>query len=143
MDKTGTLTRNELKVTAVHPMPGFDESHVLGLAALASSDGGQDPVDAVIRSAASQTLASDLPKPTKFVPFDPATKMSAATALDPSGATVRSKTARRLDPRLFDALRFTEIRVLTAFFYGHWVYLRAWHYAHRSRGRALNVHKVS
>jgi hypothetical protein len=105
---TGTLTRNELKVTAVHPMPGFDESHVLGLAALASSDGGQDPVDAVIRSAASQALASDLPKPTKFVPFDPATKMSAATALDPSGATVRSKTARRLDPRLFDALRFTE-----------------------------------
>jgi H+-transporting ATPase len=82
--KTGTLTRNELKVTAVHPMPGFDESHVLGLAALPSSDGGQDPVDAVIRSAASQAVASDLPKPTKFVPFDPAAKMSAATA--PSGA---------------------------------------------------------
>src|ERR1035441_1936960 len=39
-DKTGTLTRNELKVTAVRPMPGFDESHVLGMAALASSDGG-------------------------------------------------------------------------------------------------------
>ena len=45
-DKTGTLTQNELTVTAVHAMPGFDESHVLGVAALASSDGGQDPVDA-------------------------------------------------------------------------------------------------
>jgi H+-transporting ATPase len=44
-DKTGTLTQNELTVTAVHAMPGFDEPHVLGLAALASSDGGQDPVD--------------------------------------------------------------------------------------------------
>ena len=28
------------------PLPGFDEARVLGLAALASSDGGQDPVDA-------------------------------------------------------------------------------------------------
>jgi hypothetical protein len=42
VDKTGTLTRNELKVTAIHPMAGFDEPHVLGLAALASSDGGQE-----------------------------------------------------------------------------------------------------
>src|ERR1017187_5483597 len=84
-DKTGTLTRNELKVTAVRPMPGFDESHVLGMAALASSDGGQDPVEAGIRSA-----ASDLPKLSTFVPFDPATKISEATAVDPSGATVRA-----------------------------------------------------
>ena len=30
-DKTGTLTRNELSVTSVRPMPGFDEAHVLGL----------------------------------------------------------------------------------------------------------------
>ena len=89
VDKTGTLTRNELKVTAIHPVAGFDESHVLGLAALASSDGGQDPVDAAIRAAASQAVASDLPKLSKFVPFDSATKMSEATAVDPSGATVR------------------------------------------------------
>ena len=89
-DKTGTLTRNELKVTAVHPMPGFDEAHVLGLAALASSDGGQDPVDAAIRSAASQAAASDLPTLSKFVPFDPAAKMSEATVVDAGGATVRA-----------------------------------------------------
>jgi len=89
-DKTGTLTKNELKVTAVRPMPGFDESHVLGMASLASSEGGQDPVDAAIRSAASQSVASDLPKLSKFVPFDSATKMSEATAIDSSGATVRA-----------------------------------------------------
>ena len=89
-DKTGTLTRNELKVTAVRPMPGFDESHVLAMAALASSDGGQDPVDAAIRFAASQAAASDLPVLDKFTPFDPATKMSEATALGPAGATVRA-----------------------------------------------------
>jgi len=89
-DKTGTLTENELKVTAIHPMPGFDESHVLGIAAFASSDGGQDPVDAAIRSAAAKAVATDLPKLSKFTPFDPATKMSEATAVDASGATVRA-----------------------------------------------------
>lgn len=89
-DKTGTLTNNELKVTAVHPMTGFDEPHVLGMAALASSEGGQDPVDAAIRSAASKAAASDLPKLNKFVPFDSTTKMSEATAVDASGATVRA-----------------------------------------------------
>jgi H+-transporting ATPase len=89
-DKTGTLTQNSLTVTAVHAMSGFDESHVLGVAALASSDGGQDPVDAAIRAAAARETASDLPKLVKFVPFDPATKMSEATATDASGATVRA-----------------------------------------------------
>jgi len=88
-DKTGTLTQNELTVTAVHAISGFDEPHVLGLAALASSDGGQDPVDAAIRAAAKKT-ASDLPQLIKFVPFDPATKMSEATAADPGGASVRA-----------------------------------------------------
>jgi H+-transporting ATPase len=90
-DKTGTLTQNALTVTAVHALPGFDESHVLGLAALASSDGGDDPVDGAIRaSAAAKKAASDLPKLIKFIPFDPATKMSEATATDPNGATVRA-----------------------------------------------------
>src|SRR5271168_3523818 len=42
-DKTGTLTRNELAVTTIRPSPGFNENQVLGLAALASSDGSRDP----------------------------------------------------------------------------------------------------
>ena len=61
VDKTGTLTRNELAVTEVRPMPGFDAAQVLGLAALASSDGGQDPVDAAIRAAAAGKTVADLP----------------------------------------------------------------------------------
>jgi H+-transporting ATPase len=88
-DKTGTLTENALKVTTVCPMPGFDETHVLALAAQASSDGGQDPVDGAIRSAALGKLASDAPKIIKFVPFDPGTKMSEATVQDPSSGTQR------------------------------------------------------
>ena len=61
-DKTGTLTRNELTVTAVAPDAGLRRSPRAGLAALASSDGGQDPVDAAIRAAAVRQAASDLPK---------------------------------------------------------------------------------
>ncbi|MGP0075736.1 MAG: HAD-IC family P-type ATPase [Bryobacteraceae bacterium] len=89
-DKTGTLTQNALTVTAIHAMSGFDESHVLGVAALASSDGGDDPVDGAIRAAAAKKAASDLPKLIKFIPFDPATKMSEATATDTGGATVHA-----------------------------------------------------
>jgi H+-transporting ATPase len=88
-DKTGTLTLNALSVTSVRPLPGFDEAHVLGMAALASSEGGQDSVDAAIRSAASKKPAQDLPKLATFVPFDPAKKTSAATATDTKGATER------------------------------------------------------
>lgn len=88
-DKTGTLTENALTVTTIRPMPGFDEAHVLALAALASSDGGQDPVDGAIRSAALGQAISDAPKVIKFVPFDPGTKMSEATAQDPGGGTQR------------------------------------------------------
>jgi len=88
-DKTGTLTCNQLAVTSVRPMPGFDEAHVLGMAALASSEGGQDSVDAAIRSASSKGPASDLPKLTTFIPFDPAKKTSEATATDAKGAAQR------------------------------------------------------
>ena len=88
-DKTGTLTCNQLSVTSVRPMPGFDEAHVLGMATLASTEGGDDSVDAAIRSASSNKPASDLPKLTKFVPFDPARKMSEATATDTKGSVER------------------------------------------------------
>jgi len=88
-DKTGTLTLNALTVTSVHPMPGYDEARVLALAALASSDGGQDPVDGAIRAAAAHNAVSDTPKIIKFVPFDPATKTSEATVGDSVGTAQR------------------------------------------------------
>ena len=88
-DKTGTLTQNALTVTTVRPMPGFDEAHVLALAALASSDGGEDPVDGAIRAAAASKAVSDAPKLIKFAAFDPAKKMSEATATDAAGTPQR------------------------------------------------------
>jgi H+-transporting ATPase len=88
-DKTGTLTRNDLVVASVHPLPGFDNAQLLALAAATCSDGGQDPVDAAIRVAATSSNAgnsSEL-KVIAFQPFDAATKMSGATLADAGGGT--------------------------------------------------------
>ncbi len=93
-DKTGTLTRNELTLTVVHPESGFDEAQLLAMAALASSDGGQDPVDTAIRAADAKANTANPPKLTfkltQFVPFDPATRISEATAVDANGGTLRA-----------------------------------------------------
>jgi H+-transporting ATPase len=88
-DKTGTLTRNELAVMSVCPMPTYDEARVLALAALASSEGGQDPVDVAIRNAASQKPIRDRLELVSFVPFDPAMKRSEATVRQADGSTAK------------------------------------------------------
>lgn len=88
-DKTGTLTQNALRVTAVHAAPGFDEARVLGLGALASAEGGLDPVDAAIRAASTDNPAIGAPRRIRFVPFDPAQKMSEAETLDAGGQSLR------------------------------------------------------
>ncbi len=87
-DKTGTLTRNALAVTACRAMAGFDEAQVLAMATLASSDGGADPLDAAIRAAAKSATPEGW-KLIAFTPFDPAKKMSSATAVDAGGKTVQ------------------------------------------------------
>lgn len=87
-DKTGTLTCNQLTVQSVLSLCTLDAAHILQLAALASSEGGQDPVDQAIR-AASRPGGAELPKLVKFLPFDPATKMSEASTIDPAGRPQR------------------------------------------------------
>ena len=108
-DKTGTLTLNELAVMAVHSMPGFDDEHVLAFAGLASSDGGQDPVDGAIRAAAARRPIADNPTLVTFVPFDPAVKRAEATVRLPDGGlrrvlkghspSIQACRSRRLPPR--------------------------------------------
>jgi len=90
-DKTGTLTRNELAVTAIHAIPGVEEEQVLVLAALASSDGGQDLVDAAIRAASILRPPRDGLKLelVSFLAFDPATKRAEAMARAADGALTR------------------------------------------------------
>ena len=88
-DKTGTITRNALAVTAVRPLSGYDERQVLALAALASSEGGADPVDGAIRAAAAASAAQSDLRLKSFMPFDPARKRAEATATDGAGNPVR------------------------------------------------------
>jgi H+-transporting ATPase len=88
-DKTGTLTCNSLKVTTVSPMAGADAARVLTLAALASSEGGEDPVDAAVRAAALKGKAGATSTLISFTPFDPATKMSEATVVSSDGGSER------------------------------------------------------
>ena len=85
-DKTGTLTRNELTVMEVRAIAPFDEATVLSLASLASSDGGQDPVDAAIREAAAKKPVPGAATLVSFLPFDPARKSSGATVRQSNGA---------------------------------------------------------
>jgi H+-transporting ATPase len=88
-DKTGTLTQNALTVGKVQSLGSFDEAHVLAMAACASAEGGQDPVDLAIRAAALAKPSAAKFKLIAFSPFDPALKMSEAKATDPDGKTVR------------------------------------------------------
>jgi H+-transporting ATPase len=89
-DKTGTLTRNTLEVAEVVALAGFGRDRVLTLAALASSEADQDPIDASIRRAvASVQRADTAERMVRFVPFDPATRMSEAITVDRDGAELR------------------------------------------------------
>jgi H+-transporting ATPase len=77
-DKTGTITANKLSVTAVRPYGGADVSQVLALAAAASDDATQDPIDlAVLAAARSAGVAAPAAR-LSFTPFDPAIKRSEA-----------------------------------------------------------------
>jgi H+-transporting ATPase len=88
-DKTGTLTQNSLTVAEVFAAAGFERGGVLALAALASSDGGQDPVDQAIRKSAQDAKSPGPYRLAGFHPFDPANKMSSADATDAEGKPVR------------------------------------------------------
>lgn len=88
-DKTGTLTKNELKIVAVVPFGKNLKDDVLKMAAMASNDGGQDPVDlAVCKEAARINLAPDRSRLIHFVPFDSQTKTARAAYLEESGVPV-------------------------------------------------------
>jgi H+-transporting ATPase len=88
-DKTGTLTRNALEVVDVVALPGFDRERVLALAKLASSEADQDPIDTAVRAAAGDAGRGAVERLVRFVPFDPATKMSEAFAEDRDGSELR------------------------------------------------------
>ncbi|HEV2284599.1 MAG TPA: HAD-IC family P-type ATPase [Steroidobacteraceae bacterium] len=88
-DKTGTLTCNELTVTEVHAIAGTERERLLELGAQASATHGLDPVDAAVQSAAA-AAAAVAPGATRwirtrFVPFDPASRVAQAELVNAQG----------------------------------------------------------
>jgi len=78
-DKTGTITENRLTLAALEPSAAHTEDELLRLAALASDDATQDPIDlAVLAAARARGALRDAPGRLSFVPFDPSTKRSEA-----------------------------------------------------------------
>ena len=77
LDKTGTLTENRLAVGAVVPIVAASPEEVLRLAALASDEATQDPLDlAILNAARARSVVADSARRLSFVPFDPSTKRS-------------------------------------------------------------------
>jgi magnesium-transporting ATPase (P-type) len=73
VDKTGTITLNQLAVTGVIPTAPATEADVLLAGALASQEANQDPIDLAFLAAAKERHVFDhLPKvtPVSFAPFE-------------------------------------------------------------------------
>ena len=73
VDKTGTITMNQLAVTGVIPLEHATEADVLFAGALASQEANQDPIDlAFLAAAKDRHVFDNFPKvtPVSFAPFD-------------------------------------------------------------------------
>jgi P-type E1-E2 ATPase len=73
VDKTGTITMNQLAVTGVFPLENATEADVLFAGALASQEANQDPIDLAFLAAARERKIFDgrpAVTPVSFVPFD-------------------------------------------------------------------------
>lgn len=79
-DKTGTLTQNRLALVATRTYAPFSEADLPRFAALTSDAATQDPIDLAILAHAG-TAAPGVRR-VRFTPFDPATKLAAATVED-------------------------------------------------------------
>ncbi len=77
-DKTGTLTLNELTLSAIQSADGIEDADLVFMGGLASDERTQDPLDKAILESLKEKGVK-LPEKTSFVPFDPSTKRSEAT----------------------------------------------------------------
>ena len=79
VDKTGTLTFNELSISHIIPMKSFNQEDVILYGALASQEANQDPLDlAFSKSAKENGLLNSSYIQDSFVPFNPNTRKTEA-----------------------------------------------------------------
>jgi plasma-membrane proton-efflux P-type ATPase len=91
VDKTGTITMNQLAVTGVIPLEEATESDVLFAAALASQESNQDPIDLAFLAAAKERHVFDnsaAVTPISFAPFDAKNRRTEAV-VEQSGQRLR------------------------------------------------------
>jgi plasma-membrane proton-efflux P-type ATPase len=91
VDKTGTITMNQLAVTGVIPEEHATEADVLVAGALASQDANQDPIDLAFLAAAKDRHLFDgkpAATPVSFAPFD-ATNRRTEAVVEQNGERVR------------------------------------------------------
>ncbi|MCW6159903.1 MAG: plasma-membrane proton-efflux P-type ATPase [Candidatus Micrarchaeales archaeon] len=101
LDKTGTLTKNELEVEEIVPLFGSSEKAVLRAAAFASRESDKDPIDiAVLKRARNAGALPAHYEYESFAPFQPATKMSSAVVLSGSEKTRAAKGAATVIARM-------------------------------------------
>ena len=79
IDKTGTITQNQLELAKIKPFLPYTENDLLYYASLASDESSQDPIDQAILTAAYALKIDYLQaEKIKFTPFDPAIKRTEA-----------------------------------------------------------------
>ncbi len=81
VDKTGTITMNQLAVTGVIPLEQATEADVLFAGAVASQESDQDPIDLALLAAARERHSFDgrpAVAPVSFAPFDAQTRRTEA-----------------------------------------------------------------
>ena len=94
VDKTGTIIRNQLTLAAVHAYPPATRSDVLRIAAEASDEATQDPIDLALLAAAAEQGCRPR-RHVSFTPFEPASKRSEAVV----DGDVRAGCSREPRPR--------------------------------------------
>jgi plasma-membrane proton-efflux P-type ATPase len=83
VDKTGTITMNQLAVTGAIPLEHATEADVLFAGALASQESNQDPIDLAFLAAAKEQHVFDgrpAAMPVSFAPFDAENRRTEAIA---------------------------------------------------------------
>lgn len=83
VDKTGTITREEISVYEAFPLQD-ESSDVLAAAALASEPEGGDPIDEAVFDSLDEGALSEHER-SEFEPFDPQLKRTEARVRGPSG----------------------------------------------------------
>ena len=83
LDKTGTLTMNQLSVTDVIPYDGHDVNDVLAMGALTAKPESTDGIDIAVRDRARAAgIDTGKYRQVSVTPFEPATKRSEAVIQD-------------------------------------------------------------